>query len=126
MIHIKHFVLFYDIYACTLYVEACTFTSLPLAPLRRGKILSTGRGTLSGPESALLTNLCKWMIRGDKYAKKARDFTGKGRLGGEQQGKGTQEDCSATWLPVSGFTVMWLVSRLSLANHSDPCIVQPR
>jgi hypothetical protein len=59
MIHIKHLVLFYDIYACTLYVEACAFTSLALAPLRRGKILGTGRGTLSGPESVLLSNIWK-------------------------------------------------------------------
>ena len=28
-------------------------------------------------------------------------------------------NCSATWLTVSGFMVMGLVSRLSLANHSD-------
>ena len=34
-------------------------------------------------------------------------------------GKGTQENCSVTWLVVSGFMVMGLVSRLSLANHSD-------
>ena len=38
---------------------------------------------------------------------------------GEQEGKGTQENCSATWLEVSGFMVMGLVSRLSLANPSD-------
>ena len=31
----------------------------------------------------------------------------------------TQEDCSAVWLAVSGFMVMRLVSRLSLANYSD-------
>ena len=29
------------------------------------------------------------------------------------------KNCSATWLPVSGFMVMGLVSRLSLANHSN-------
>ena len=52
-------------------------------------------------------------------ADKARDFTGKGHSGGEQQGKGTQEDSSATWLAVSGSMVMGLVSALSLANHSD-------
>ena len=44
---------------------------------------------------------------------------GKGPPGGEQECKGTQENCSATWLAVSGFMVMGLVSRLSLANHSD-------
>ena len=42
-----------------------------------------------------------------------------GCLGGEQQGKRTQEDCSATWLTASGFMVMGLVSRLSLINRSD-------
>ena len=38
-------------------------------------------------------------------------------------------NCSATWLTVSGFMVMGLVSRLSLANHSDSesfMVVQPR
>ena len=37
----------------------------------------------------------------------------------EQEGKGIQEGCSATWLPVLGFMAMGLVSRLSLPNHSD-------
>ena len=46
-----------------------------------------------------------------------QETTGKGRLGGEQEGKGSQENCSAMWLAVSGFMVMGLVSRLSLANH---------
>ena len=32
-------------------------------------------------------------------------------------GKGTQENSSDTWLPVSGFMVMGLVSGLSLASH---------
>ena len=42
---------------------------------------------------------------------------GKGPRGGEQEGKGTQENCSAVWLAVLGFMMMGLVSRLSLANH---------
>ena len=42
-----------------------------------------------------------------------------GRPGGKQQGKRTREGCSATWLAVSRFMVMLLVSGLSLANHSD-------
>ena len=46
-------------------------------------------------------------------------FIGKGRPGGEQQGKGTQENCSATWLTVSDFMVMGLVSGWSLASHSN-------
>ena len=52
-------------------------------------------------------------------ADKARDVIGKGRLGGEQEGTGIQEDRSTTWLAVSGFMVMALISGLSLANHSD-------
>ena len=58
-------------------------------------------------------------MRGDTSADKARDFIGKGHPGGEQEGKGTQENGSVTWLAVSGFMVMGLVSGLSLANHSD-------
>ena len=50
---------------------------------------------------------------------KARDFIGKGPPGGEQEGKGTQESCSATWLAVLGFMVMGLPSGLSLASDSD-------
>ena len=52
-------------------------------------------------------------------ADKARDFIGKGHRGGEQQGKGTEKNSSATWLTVLGFMVMGLVSGLFLANHSD-------
>ena len=50
---------------------------------------------------------------------KARDFTVKRHLGGELEGKGIQENCSALWLAVSGFMVIGLVSGLSLASHSD-------
>ena len=39
--------------------------------------------------------------------------------GGEQQGKGTQENSSVTWLAVSGFMVMGLVSGWSVASHSN-------
>ena len=39
--------------------------------------------------------------------------------GGEQQGKETQENCSAMWLTVSDFIVIGLVSGLSLASHSE-------
>ena len=41
----------------------------------------------------------------------------KGHLDREQQEKGTQENCSAMWLTVSGFMVKGLVSRLPLASH---------
>ena len=48
----------------------------------------------------------------ETLADKARDFIGRRQLG-----KGIQ-NCSATWLAVSGFILIRLVSGLSLANHS--------
>ena len=50
---------------------------------------------------------------------KQENFIGKGHPGGEQEGKGTQENSSVTWLAVLGFMVMGLFSGLSLANHFD-------
>ena len=53
---------------------------------------------------------------------------GKGCPGGEQEGKGNQENRFAVWLTGPGFTVMGLVSQLSLAIHSDSesfLVVQP-
>ena len=47
-------------------------------------------GPLPGPETGLLSNIRKWIVRGDTRADKERDFIGKGHLGGEQWGKGTQ------------------------------------
>ena len=76
-----------------------------------------GGGGSSRAENELLSNAQKWIVQGDIHADKARDFTGKRRPGEEQEGKGTLEDYSATWLEVLGFMVMILVSRLSLANH---------
>ena len=76
-------------------------------------------GPLPGPETGLLSNTRKWTVWGDTCADRTRDFIAKGCLGREQEGKETQENCSATWLEVLGFMVMGLVSRLSLANHSD-------
>ena len=79
-----------------------------------------------------MSNTRKKIFRGDTRADKARDFIGKGHPGGEQEGKGAQENSSATWLEVMGFMVMGLVSGLSLANHSDSFLpggaglVQPR
>ena len=46
-------------------------------------------------------------------------FFGKGLQGGEYQGKGTQQNCFATWLVVSGSLMMELVSGSSLPSHSD-------
>ena len=76
-------------------------------------------GPLPGPKTGLLSNTLKWIAIRDTCADKAKDFIGKGHPGGEQQGKGTQEDCSVTWLAVLAFMVTGLVSVLSLANHSD-------
>ena len=45
------------------------------------------------------------VLTGDTCAVQSRDFIGKGNACGVQQGKGTQEDCSATWLTVSGLRV---------------------
>ena len=50
----------------------------------------------------------------ETHADKARDFIGKGHPGGEQEGKGTQENCSAAC-----FMVMGLISGWSLANQSN-------
>ena len=86
------------------------------------------RGRLPGPETGPLSNTGKWIVRGDTCADKARDFIGKGRPGGEQEGQGTRENCSVTWLAVSGFMVTGLVSGLSLASHSNSesfLVVQP-
>ena len=75
-----------------------------------------GRGTSSRPQSGLSSNTWEWVVRGDTCVDKPRDFIEKGGLGGEQQGKRTQEDSSALCLR---FLVMRLVSRLSLVSHSD-------
>ena len=69
-----------------------------------------GEAPLQGPKSGLLSNTRNRFVRGDTCADKARDFIGKGHPDGEQYGKGTQENCSAACLAVSGFMVMGLVS----------------
>ena len=51
-----------------------------------------GRGPLPGPENRLLSNTQKWIVWGEPNVNKAKDFTGKGCLGGE--GKGTQNGVS--------------------------------
>ena len=55
----------------------------------------------------------------ERSAVQARDFIGKGCRGGRQEGEGNGENCSATWLTVSGFMVIGLVSGLSLSSHSE-------
>ena len=82
-------------------------------------LLSQEGGPLPGPQRGLLTNTWKWITQGDICDDKARDFIGKGHLGGEQEGKGAQEDSPATWHTALGFMVTRLVSGLPLASHSD-------
>ena len=78
--------------------------------------------SVSGPFQGLKLGSCLTLgneLSEETRADKARDFAGKGRPGGEQEGQGTQENCSAAWLAVFGFMVMGLVSGWSLANHSN-------
>ena len=78
---------------------------------------AAGRGTPPGLRVGSFLTLVNEL---PKETHAARDFIGKGSLGGEQQNKGTQENCSATWLDILGFMVIGLLSSLSLAKHSDP------
>ena len=59
-------------------------------------------GPLPGPQSGLLSNTCKLIVRGDTCIDKPRDFIEKRSLGREQQGKRTQEDYSAMGLRFYG------------------------
>ena len=52
-------------------------------------------GPLPESKTGFLSDTQKLIVQGDTCADKARDFIGKGHPGGEQQGKGTQEDISA-------------------------------
>ena len=55
----------------------------------------------------------------ERSAVQARGFIGKGCWGGGQEGEGNGENCSATWLTLSRFMAIGLVSGLSLASHSE-------
>jgi len=74
-------------------------------------------GPLPGPELGSCLTLRKELSE-ETRADKARDLLERAP-GGEQEGRGTQENCSAAWLAISGFMVMGLVSGWSLANHSN-------
>ena len=76
-------------------------------------------GSLPGPKSGLCLTLRNELSEGTHMLTKQEILLGKGHRGGEQEGKGSQENCSATWLTISGLMVIGLVSRLSPANHSD-------
>ena len=86
-----------------------------LEVLHKRKVLQEEE-SLPESKSRLLSNAWKWIVPGDTRTDKEQAI-GKGTFR-EQQEKGTQENSSVTWLAVSGFMVMGLVSGLSLANHS--------
>ena len=75
-----------------------------------------------GPFQGLRVDSCLTLgneLSMERSAIQMRDFFGKGYQGGGQEGEGNRENCSATWLTVSGFMVIVLVSGLSLASHSE-------
>ena len=55
----------------------------------------------------------------ERSAIQVRDIIGKGCQGGGQEVEGNGENCSATWLTISGIIVIGLDSGLSLASHSE-------
>ena len=81
-------------------------------------LLFQERGPLPGPKTGLSSNTRKWIVQGDTCWQSKR-FYWERAPGWRAVGKGTQENCSATWLEVLGFMVMGLVSGWSLGNHSN-------
>ena len=79
-----------------------------------------GKGNpFQGPKLGSCLTLRNELSEETHVLTKQETLLGRGTPGGEQEGRGIQEDSSATWLTVSGFMVMGLVFGLSLANHSD-------
>ena len=97
----------------------CIHAWMPIRCSQNVAIIVAGRETTSGAQEWPFVYTQKLIVQGDACADKARDLMGKGCRGREEQGKGIQENCSATCIAVSGFMVMRLVSCLSLANHSN-------
>ena len=75
------------------------------------------RDPFPGPQTGHLSDTQKWNVRGDTCADKQETLLGRAP-GGEQEGQGTQENCSV-WLPVPGFMGTGSVSRWPLADHSN-------
>ena len=75
-------------------------------------------GPLPGPETGLLSNTREVNCLRRRMPTKRESLLGRAP-GWRAAGKGTQENCSATWLAVSGFMAMGVVSGLSLAKHPD-------
>ena len=61
-------------------------------------------GPLPEPKSGLLSNTWEMNFSRRHMCWQSKRLYREGHLDGEQEGKGTQEDCSAMWLPVS---VLW-------------------
>ena len=97
------------------FVARCLFHSLPII---NGFVCSRVLGIIW---VQILYQICVVLKKILMFvcAVKARGFIGKGCLGGGQEGEGSWENCSATWLTVSGFMGIGLVSGLSLASHSE-------
>jgi len=62
-------------------------------------------GPLSGLEKGLLSNTQKRIVQGDNMCWQSKRRYWERSPGGRQEGEGTQENCSVTWLTVSGFMV---------------------
>ena len=85
-----------------------------------GCLFLVGRGDpFQGPKVGSCLTLRNELSKETYVLTKQETLLGRGARGRWQEGKGTQEDCSATWFTVLGFMVMGLVSGLSLVNHSD-------
>ena len=101
--------------------EECSvvFSGLPSRKSQRyACTFVAGRGTLSRARNWALVHSEMNCLRRHMCWQSKR-FYWEGCPGGEQEGEGTQENCSARWLEVLGFMEMGLVSGLFLANHSD-------
>ena len=67
----------------------------------RGAICCRKEDPFQGPKLGSCLTLGNELSE-ETRADKAGGFIGEGHPGGEQEGKGTQENCSALWLAVSG------------------------
>ena len=87
--------------------------------LKRGKNCCRKEDPFQGPKLDSCLTLRNELSGETHVLTKQEILLGKRLLGRRLQTKGTQEKCFATWLAVSGFMVVGLVSRLPSANHSD-------
>ena len=92
-------------------------TCHPISQLSQCFLFTGSVHPFQGPKLASCLTLGNELSEETHVLTKQEILLGKGTR--VERGKGTQENCSATWLEVSGFMVMGSVPRLSLANHSD-------